>query len=657
MINDFWLYYQPKRPVVELPPGRWEQHFDNVKELHQALAPVTTVNETDPAAWDLLTAVEANLREFFRSNSGYGPLSRSVMTRVAQVSRQIRERWLEVERELGQFVQRVTGMSREEGEAADLIRAIAQLQEIVEQLKRDLKLRKESEALAKEVLDRWQTFLRLQSVVAVQRRYRPALQQLDRLRLNEQQEKFVAIDYQGAYRIQGSSGSGKTIILLHRALRLAAENPDSFVRVFTINRSLADLLRSILLAINQSIPANLHVAAFYDFLLDCVALFEPRDGFRLVDDLSGERVASISWHDFFNHKGKEETNNIFANQAVKDLIRSIEEREALTVDPCRYLRDEMVYIQSAFRLGERSEYSTAPRTERSISLQQPQRASYLRVLAAWEDWLDDGKLCDIDGLTLKAVEYFEDEGRLAQIRSAFPTDFVLADEVQDFSTLELKIARKLIRDPEGQNRFFLVGDLNQKVYAKHHDSVRSGFNFRGKAAVLSKNFRNTKEILRAAYRLPVEFPPKSEEKLEIGDPDYSIYEGGKPVALECTAKNHVERILDILQRRLPQRGSPSSARTSLCWRKSGAKPRIEAIAASNSSETGISTCGGSRKETPSRLRLWFREWRRSRGTSSTRSLPVTSPRMWSLTEAPLATNTGGRRRSSTALPHARPATS
>ncbi len=77
--------------------------------------------------------------------------------------------------------------------------------------------------------------------------------------------------------MQGASGSGKTIILIHRALRLAAENSTSPIRIFTINRTLADLIRSSIAAINRTVPANIHVAAFYDFLLDCVLLFEPRE--------------------------------------------------------------------------------------------------------------------------------------------------------------------------------------------------------------------------------------------------------------------------------------------------------------------------------------------------------------------------------------------
>jgi hypothetical protein len=59
-------------------------------------------------------------------------------------------------------------------------------------------------------------------------------------------------------------------------------------------------------------------------------------------------------------------------------------------------------------------------------------------------------------------------------------DFVLLDEFQDFSTLELALVRKLVADPDGPNRFFLVGDLHQKVYPKHHHPGTAGINLKGR---------------------------------------------------------------------------------------------------------------------------------------------------------------------------------
>ena len=122
--------------------------------------------------------------------------------------------------------------------------------------------------------------------------------------------------------------------------------------MFTINRTLANLLGSAIVAISGQIPANLHIAAFYDFMLDCVALFESREKYRLVDERSRERIAFSSSRDFYQHR-----RNVFADKKVRKLVKSIEARDVSTLNASRYfrdglnasryLRDEMIYIQSA----------------------------------------------------------------------------------------------------------------------------------------------------------------------------------------------------------------------------------------------------------------------------------------------------------------------
>lgn len=198
---------------------------------------------------------------------------------------------------------------------------------------------------------------------------------------------------------------------------------------------------------------------------------------------------------------------------------------------------------------------TDSRRSRSIGLQKGHRGACLRVLRAWEEWLEVGHLCDIDGITLRAAKYFDDMVSLTQIRNTLPTGFVLVDEMQDFSTLELILLRTLVKNPERSNCIFLVGDLNQKVYSKHHDTRLAGFDFRGKAGILKQNYRNTQQILRAAYNLPRAFPPKEDEDeaTVVMSPELSIYEGGRPVAFECTASNHLVRVLEIVKYRRDKR--------------------------------------------------------------------------------------------------------
>jgi hypothetical protein len=542
IIRDFWRFYRQDSPPAETPVGYWEQHYANVSAVHGILAVAAPVRESTPGAWEVLSDVEARLRTVLQAAGVYGPLSRKVVQRVVAASNEIRSRCVAVERELKGFVEQASKFSAGEGQG-EIREALAQLQEIRERLEADFADRRKYDTLTEQVKGWGDHFIRLYSHFAVQSRYRPALQHLHRLRLNEQQEWFVALNHGSAYRSQGASGSGKTIILIHRALWLAVENPASTVRLFTINRSLAELLRDSA-AVNGSAPKNLQVAAFYDFLVEVLGLFGGTGEYRLVDDRSGERIA-VSWQDFYNHRGTTATENVFAAGDVRGLVRSVEAREKLQVDACRYLRDEMIYVQSAYRSQERPRYLSEPRIGRALPLLEVPRRACLKVLEAWEEWLRVGHLCDVDGLTLQVANHVP----LERVRETFPTHHVLVDEVQDFSTLELDIIRRLVADPEGPNRFFFVGDLNQKVFPKQHITMRAGFDFKGRAAILRKNFRNTRQILQAASCIPERFPPQADEHLDIADAELSQYEGGQPVCLGCTPANHARRVFEIVRHR------------------------------------------------------------------------------------------------------------
>jgi superfamily I DNA/RNA helicase len=159
----------------------------------------------------------------------------------------------------------------------------------------------------------------------------------------------------------------------------------------------------------------------------------------------------------------------------------------------------------------------------------------------------------VDGLAAHAAGSFWQEDGLARIRGAFPTDHVLVDEAQDFSTLELSLLRRLPADPEGPNAFFFVGDLSQKVYAKHHSCTQAGFNFQNRAAVLTRNFRNTRQVLRAAARLVEAHPPAADEAIELRPPELSPFEGGQPVVLPVEKAGHVGLVLQAVRQRSNRR--------------------------------------------------------------------------------------------------------
>lgn len=544
IIRDLRRYFSTRAEELNrTPSGYWEQHHANLDGLSEILRAVTDLPTEDGEAWAALTHVEARLRHFFKANPVYGPLSPNVLSRVLETSRAIRSRCGAVERELDDFLAGAHPPPDDDS-GEDVRAAVREFGEIRERLEAEQSELKRYFGRAEQVRHWGELFLREYARQAVQARNRAALQHLHRLRLNAQQERLVALDHDGAFRVQGASGSGKTIILIHRALRLAQENPLAQVRVFTVNRSLAELLRAYVEQLEGRVPWNLHVAAFYDFLGTVQRARGINDNRGLVDPLSGERIAA-SWREFYSHRGVRGQQNVFARASVRELVESLAGRAA-GIDPCAYLRDEVVYIQSAYRIVDRKQYLTEPRTGRGVPLVREYREACLTVLAAWEDWLRDGDLCDVDRLTLRAGMLFETEDQLQRVRAAVPTHHVLVDEVQDFSTQELRLLRRLVADPDGPNRFFLVGDLNQKVFAKQHVPKRAGFELTGRSRTLARNYRNTRQILAAAYRLVEEYPALADEPIQVAVPELSQYEGGRPVAFACRPVTHPTEVMDIV---------------------------------------------------------------------------------------------------------------
>ena len=82
--------------------------------------------------------------------------------------------------------------------------------------------------------------------------------------------------------------------------------------------------------------------------------------------------------------------------------------------------------------------------------------------------------------------------------------YIIVDECQDLTRVQLEIIRKLYIDKEESCIWFLT-DVAQSIYMhswlSKHSFKSIGFNMTGKSNILSKNYRTTKQIAMAAYSL------------------------------------------------------------------------------------------------------------------------------------------------------------
>lgn len=99
--------------------------------------------------------------------------------------------------------------------------------------------------------------------------------------------------------------------------------------------------------------------------------------------------------------------------------------------------------------------------------------------------------------TLTGLSFFNVVSTHNNNLSVKPYRYLIADEVQDLSNVELRFLRSLVEAKE--NDLFLVGDPFQKIYARKINFTAAGISVRGdRSKQLQINYRTSEEIKRLA---------------------------------------------------------------------------------------------------------------------------------------------------------------
>ncbi len=99
--------------------------------------------------------------------------------------------------------------------------------------------------------------------------------------LDAEQEKFARRILYGHYMVSGVPGSGKTVILLSRAIHLLKENPSWKIRIVTYNRSLARKLQNRFESLHESLKLmgvnyqNITISTFHNLASEVSTLTPP----------------------------------------------------------------------------------------------------------------------------------------------------------------------------------------------------------------------------------------------------------------------------------------------------------------------------------------------------------------------------------------------
>lgn len=293
-----------------------------------------------------------------------------------------------------------------------------------------------------------------------------------RVFLHPSQRLYVEHDYHGPFRLLGGAGTGKTVVAMHRAKRLAARLLRSGSRqkvlFTTYSRNLA-----------TDIASNLKLICTADEFntIDVVNLD------KLVKDLlMGHGYSGEIWYDGSRDHGND------LDAAWRKAITSIGVNDSkLTVS---FFKSELSQVIVPQQVRNAADYMRVLRKGRGTRLNRAQKLAVWQVVETYRRIMQANGAYDVDTAMQNVVSL------LTQGDAPRKYAHVVVDEGQDFSTPAYRVIRALV--DEGDNDIFIVGDAQQRIYGHTAVLSKCGIRIQGRARKLRINYRTTEQIRSAA---------------------------------------------------------------------------------------------------------------------------------------------------------------
>lgn len=283
--------------------------------------------------------------------------------------------------------------------------------------------------------------------------------------LHPAQARLVRRSFTGPARVRGPAGTGKTVVLLHRAAWLAGLGTGR-VLVTSFVHTLPRQLRGVYERLAPETADRVDFLGIHAVAREMLR----RNGQRLsVDRGRVDRVFASAWA-----------------RAGRGTVL-----EQLAPGP--YWREEIDHVIKGRGLRDLTEYEGLDRRGRGLPLTNAHKHAVWTLLDAYRILLERAGAYDSNDQLSAALNLVSHQ----------PPDpgwsAVLVDEVQDLSLLGLRLCRVLAG--ESGNGLFLAGDGQQTLYPGGFTLADAGISVTGRATVLRTNYRNTRAILDTAQAL------------------------------------------------------------------------------------------------------------------------------------------------------------
>jgi len=283
--------------------------------------------------------------------------------------------------------------------------------------------------------------------------------------LHPSQRALVERSFAGPARVAGSAGTGKTIVAIHRAVRLARENPAARILLASFTQPLADAMAKKILVLAPETGGVVPRITTASFRGIAEQMYQLEHGVR-------PRIAS----------------EVILLERLREAATGI----GLKGFSQRFLLSEWTNVVDAWGLTSLDAYSTVQRMGRKSRLGPNQRASLWPVFAAVREALAAERYTTW-------ADVFTGLAEALTRRSSKPFDHVVIDEAQDLAPAELRFFAALA--PAKSDGLFLSGDIGQRIFQHPYSWASLGVDVRGRSHTLRVCYRTSQQIRSAADRL------------------------------------------------------------------------------------------------------------------------------------------------------------
>ncbi|MFB9239642.1 UvrD-helicase domain-containing protein [Plantactinospora siamensis] len=305
-----------------------------------------------------------------------------------------------------------------------------------------------------------------------------------RVFLHPEQRRYVGRSYSGPFRLSGGAGTGKTVVLVHRARALARRDPQARIVLTTFTTNLAEALGDSLTQLDPRVPQAkaLGETGVYVTGVDALAAAVLRTAGRglspAMREVLGEerstplaRTAPTRWREVVESTGTALPPEL-ANET--------------------FLAAEYAHVVLPNKLHDETGYLRVRRPGRGVALDRAKRRAVWALVEAYRARCRaDGSLDFTEAAAVAAAHLMASDAR--------PADHVLVDEGQDLSPTHWLLLRAVVG--EHPDDLFIADDSHQRIYGSQVVLGRYGVAIVGRSQRLTLNYRTTAQNLHYAMTI------------------------------------------------------------------------------------------------------------------------------------------------------------